>query len=93
MISSNRQNHNFVDQQQPFYMPDENSHIYAIKNNVPLTTNNEISLEQQIVYCNTPVNYPSINNPQLYVYPHELANSQIVNQCSSASLTAQHHQH
>lgn len=37
-----------------------------------LTTNDEISQDKQIVYCNIPVNYPSINDPQFYVYLQQL---------------------
>jgi hypothetical protein len=92
MTSLNGPIHNVVDQLQPVYMPGENPCIYAVMNNVPLTTSNEISQEQQIVYDNDPVNYSLISNPQSYIHPQQYPNSQIVNQYSSASLTAQHQQ-
>jgi hypothetical protein len=91
-MSTSRQNNNFVDYQQPVYMLDENSRIYAVMNNVPLASSNEISQEQQIVFHKAPMNYQPINNQQTYVYPQQLPNSQIGNQYSSSSLIAQHNQ-
>ncbi|CAF2920445.1 unnamed protein product [Rotaria sp. Silwood2] len=92
MTSLSRQNNNLVDLQLPVLLPEENSPIYAVMNNVSLAPNNEISQEQQIVYYNAPVNYHPINNQQPYVYSQQLPNSHTVNQYSSPSSTAQYNQ-
>ncbi len=75
-------------------MSEEKSRMYTVMNNIPLTTNDEVLQEQQIVYCNTPMNYQQINNPQPYIYPLQLPNSQIVNQYATTSISApyRHHQ-
>jgi len=92
MTSPVRQIYSLVEQLQPVYLPGEEPRVYAVMNDVPLTTNNGVSQEQQIVYYNTPVNYQNMNNPQPQVYPQQLVNNPIVYQRSSANLLAQQHQ-
>ena len=81
-----------MDRQQPEYSPDENPRMYTMLTDVPSVINNEIPHEQQIVYYNPPMNYQTGNIPQPYLYPQQLANSQIINQYLAASVAAQHHQ-
>lgn len=63
MTSINRQTLTFVDQQQPVYLSDRSSRSYTLMDNMPVTTDYELSQEQQCVYCNPSVNYLSTNYP------------------------------
>ena len=81
-----------MNQQQHDHAHDENVYTDPMLINIPPIINNEMSREQQIVYCNPPANYQTLNHPQGYLYPQQVSNGQIVNQFSPANLTAQHHQ-
>jgi hypothetical protein len=82
-----------MDQQQPGYTYDENSRTYTSLTNVPLSTNNEIPHEQQIVYYNPPVNYQPFINPQPYQYQQQVVNDQFVNNLPALNLPAQQYHH
>src|SRR5579871_2053943 len=92
MSSSSRQINNGINHQQPVYLAEENSRIYTVMNNVPLTASNGFTQEQQIAYCNPPVNYLMSNNPQSYVYQQQVPSNQLINQFSSSDITTQQQQ-
>ncbi|CAF2938761.1 unnamed protein product [Rotaria sp. Silwood2] len=90
MSTSSGNSHDNMELQQPVCMPDENSGLFRVLNNVPLASNNETTKEQQIVYYTVPANIQPINSNQPYVCLQQLPNSQMANQYPPTSLFVHH---
>ncbi len=80
MTTSNRPTQVIFEQQQPVYGSSEKTRIFAVMNDVPLTTESAIPQDQQLFYYNIPMNYHPTANPQEYVHQHQSHSNPNVNQ-------------